>query len=848
MISRLGAYNGQQARLFCGHYPRSGGLLNTFSKPGSRRGFTHSPIRRQATQGPNDPVTGIPLKGTVKEAASSEAAAAQQEQTAMLYLDNVFPLRFNALDIRQWFFRNTKKCLDTRATRALPTTEEIGHGFTVKHLEPRIKDGGAIVEFGFKGTLENKKVVAKEIVQKIEEVMQQHKVVASFNLQQVRAFLVKGEPFLEDIVARYPTTRLRIEFQGEAVTVERLYKHLREYGKIYDIALYPNPYTSKEPARYAIVQFTRVRSATSARNCLHGHLIQGNRLNILYERQLRTNVVKEWVVEHPKITIPIAAAILAGLTYSIFDPMREFFIASRVTQRFNPEEYSFYRWLRRETWARLLSADRRNEQATVFEEDAEDINKIQSWLRETPETFVVVTGPRGSGKTGVVKAALSDRRNKIIVDCEAISNTRNQSEMIVELAKQIGYFPVFTWVSSLGKLLDTVIAASTGQGAGIASSPEAQIQKILESAALALRDVTPEPEDFKEDTREKEYGILDGFRRWIDHQLGLKSDKDRDPHDVRADIPVVVFDNFMHRESTMTEELWTELANFAGLLIENEVAHVVFVSSNVIVHKVLNKASPGRSFETIQTTDASPEMAMTFIARQLNSQELENEKLYPVVQALGGRLTELELLVQKLKMNMSPQDALEDIVQRTVIEIRKYGFNETADIEEHKMEWSDIQFWEIVKGLAQNKSVNFDELKFGTFFKGDEKPLWAMERAELITILYKDGRANAIRPGKPVMYTAFDRLVSDKVFAATMEIETNEYLKKLAEASIAKYEETVTSLSNIYNGRPPKEIDTRIRFLLKKIDKTQKAIEVYETRIIEAKQMVVTAWEDCTSS
>lgn len=105
-------------------------------------------------------------------------------------------------------------------------------------------------------------------------------------MQPIRTFLVKGEPFYEDMVARYPSPRLRIEFQGEPVTVERLYKHLRKYGRIYDIAVYPNPYTSKDPPRYAIAQFTRIRSATSARNCLHGHFIQGQRINILYERQL----------------------------------------------------------------------------------------------------------------------------------------------------------------------------------------------------------------------------------------------------------------------------------------------------------------------------------------------------------------------------------------------------------------------------------------------------------------------------------------------------------------------------------------------------------------------------------
>lgn len=105
-------------------------------------------------------------------------------------------------------------------------------------------------------------------------------------MQPIRTFLVKGEPFYEDMVARYPSPRLRIEFQGEPVTVERLYKHLRKYGRIYDIAVYPNPFTSKDPPRYAIAQFTRIRSATSARNCLHGHYIRGQRINILYERQL----------------------------------------------------------------------------------------------------------------------------------------------------------------------------------------------------------------------------------------------------------------------------------------------------------------------------------------------------------------------------------------------------------------------------------------------------------------------------------------------------------------------------------------------------------------------------------
>lgn len=127
---------------------------------------------------------------------------------------------------------------------------------------------------------------AKEIVSKVNTYLESKRTLAPFNFRPVRSFLVKGHPFLEDMVRRYPTTRLRIEFQGDAIGVEKLYQHLRQYGKIYDIALYPNPASGKDPARYAIVQFTRVRAATSARNCLHGHLIHDTRLNILYERQM----------------------------------------------------------------------------------------------------------------------------------------------------------------------------------------------------------------------------------------------------------------------------------------------------------------------------------------------------------------------------------------------------------------------------------------------------------------------------------------------------------------------------------------------------------------------------------
>lgn len=45
-------------------------------------------------------------------------------------------------------------------------------------------------------------------------------------------------------------------------------------------------------------------------------------------------------------------------------------------------------------------------------------------------------------------------------------------------------------------------------------------------------------------------------------------------------------------------------------------------------------------------------------------------------------------------------------------------------------------------------------------FKGAEQSLKAMEEHELITVSYYEGRANNIRPGKPVFRYAFQQLIN----------------------------------------------------------------------------------------
>lgn len=235
--------------------------------------------------------------------------------------------------------------------------------------------------------------------------------------------------------------------------------------------------------------------------------------------------------------------------------------------------------------------------------------------------------------------------------------------MTKNLAKEVGYFPVFTWLASMSGLIDTAVTATTGQKANLASSPDSQIKAILETVAIALRDVVPnekeerrraEEEAQRENIIQRLKNLVTGRRlAEVIKEKNEEEERDEDKLDEKS-IPIVVIDNFMYRETAKNATLWEELAEWAALLIENGIAHVVFVTSNPGVMKILGKALPGKSFYSIQLQDAPPETAMNFINKQLGN-EVEDPDLHDVVAALGGRLTELELLVQKMKMKMDAQ-------------------------------------------------------------------------------------------------------------------------------------------------------------------------------------------------
>src|SRR5947209_3505489 len=156
------------------------------------------------------------------------------------------------------------------------------------------------------------------------------------------------------------------------------------------------------------------------------------------------------------------------------------------------------------------------------------------------------------------------------------------------------------------------------------------------------------------------------------------------------------------------EQMWENLAEWAALLVENKLAQVIFISRSPSISRTLAKALPSRSYEYINLSDTTPEVAIHFVRRNLPPDKQDLPELDVAISALGGRLTDLELLVQKIHAGQSAT-AVSDIVQKTLVEIRKYALGDDAD-ERSKIAWTPVMFWTIVRKLCEGNGVaSFDE-------------------------------------------------------------------------------------------------------------------------------------------
>ena len=530
--------------------------------------------------------------------------------------------------------------------------------------------------------------------------------------------------------------------------------------------------------------------------------------------------------------------------------IRTFFIKAHVTHSFQISDNKLVRWLRSQaTKANDILAFRRHRTedhglTAIWDDRRGDIQQIRTWLLENADTFIVVQGPKGSGKRELVlDQALNNRPFKLVIDCKPIMEARGDSSTIAAAAQEVGYRPVFSWMNSISSLVDLAAQGTIGTKTGFSETVDTQLDNIWQNTKGALKSIA-----------------LEG-RRKGDKDANLGEDEYLEAHPERR--PVVVIDHFLHKgqENTL---VYDKLAKWAAGLTTANIAHVIFLTTDVSFGKSLGKALPDRVFHQISLGDCSPEVANRYVVNYLDADfkdDFGNEgkvlpsqtredlsELNQCIEILGGRLTDLEFLARRIKTGETPNSkqgleystwvcylrivsnsrssgAIHEIIEQSASEILKMYI---LDANRGNRAWTPEQVWLIIKSLAKDPCIRYNELLLSDTFKSSngEATLQALEQAELINIISTNGRPRSIKPGRPVFSAAFKRLTNDHVLKARMDLAIFSELIKIETQGIEKCENELGLLAKLPHH--PAETHGRIKWLLNKMKEGQEKVEGYE--------------------
>lgn len=770
--------------------------------------------------------------------AANTGVIQKSTEESLIYFDRVLPFRNSRLDIKQDIARSlcgrTDEWVKLEVCRLVAPSPEAPPSILshpeVSQYVPLKRDGGVFVRFEVP-----EGITSKQFFKMVESNVAAKRAEKWWWLRWFHpvSYEVKGVPWIEDL-RRYPLSQLKVTFEGPDLTEEEMYLLFRRYGVILDIV--PPPPGMKDLPRYAFVKFRSVRAATAAKNCITGLKLNDTTVHLKFEPiPARSNPVWDAIVNHQRISIPILLALAAALAVVIFDPIREWTIAAKVTHRYRLSSYRDTWWLqpvfKLEHWVRssVLSA-RQYLRGTsslqypsllhLWAERDNLASLIKLAIEDNLDTFIVVQGPRGSGKYELVmEHALRDRPNVLYLDCERLVQLRTDAQLTSVLASELGYWPTFPWLKNVAVFIDLAVQGLTGQKSGLNQLTTDTIKSMFLVAVGAIRNVALE-------------GYTEGVVALTD-----STDSDAPPQVLKeADYlqghpeakPVVVVDRFASKLD-QNGHVYREMAEFAALLALLGIAHVVVITDEVGLVQTLLEVLPNRIFRSVVLSDALVEMAKNYVlhlleAAKVAAQLLEVEE---AVTPLGGRMLDLQAFVRRVVLGENPMGAVEAMVSQLAEQVMQLVRRPNSD-------YTAPQAWELVKRLAARGMVTSCEIATLPFLK-DPSTLAALERANLIALTRDRGLIVEIRPGKPLHREAFRTLVADRHVYATLETELVAALTAMEGAKVAKWELEVSSLGKAATTAAFK---ARLDYLGAKIEALTTKTLAYEARAVELAHML----------
>ena len=750
------------------------------------------------------------------------------DRETLIYFDNIYARETSIWNPMSWFnsffVDQSRDAIRSRIrSLASPESKPIS-GLELRSTIPVRRDGGVFATF-----LVPYRYTLAEVNSMIQQntIRESSKNIFSY-FTKVAAFPVKGAPWIEDL-KRLPNKTIQIKFQGPVLTEEELYLLFRRYGKIVDI------YPPKKGESIAKLKYASYRGSICAKNCVSGIEINNTVLHIQYENIVKPPLITNFFVNHTRIAIPVFIALLSIVAVLVFDPIREFFIEQKITRKYSLSKENI--WIKKiikftdstvNQFTKYWSSDEKNHPIIhLWGERMERVEDLKMWLEENTNTFVIIRGPRGSGKRELVmEHTLNERNNILYFDCDKIIKSRTDSKFLWNVANEIGYFPIFPWVNSFTSIIDLMVQGLTGQKTGLSESKEAQFRNILTTSIMSIKRIALK--DYKPIIKEG------------NDKINIKEEDYLQQHpEVK---PVIVIDRFAG-SSDINGFIYKELADWAAMLVQMNVAHVMFLTENVASDQILSESFPNQVFKILTLSDASKTNAKNYVLSQLqdrtrsgnnyDNKENPDGGLSPQIIAeidealdpLGGRMLDLQAFVRRVKSGEDPLKALEKMVEQASEQITQIFLSDKID------GVKSAQAWELIEMLSENPVVLYNDIVFKPLFKAaPELGIMELEKNGLITVSRDRGVFQEIRPAKPLFRAAFNYLVKDPQLSTVLKTRYLLRVVAFETKRIQKWEEELLPLNHLMDQKPFKP---RLNYLSKKIKLSSEVIDKCESEIKE---------------
>ena len=466
-----------------------------------------------------------------------------------------------------------------------------------------------------------------------------------------KAWVVEGDPFVEDIAERVSSRVLEVRMKPKPLTQEELFNQMRRYGKLTEL-------TIDEAKSLARVSFDNMTNASAAKNCLDGKLVGENVLDIAYIPQ---NWKIPWdVLTSPRAIVPLAGIALASLTL-LLNPIRLYFVAQRLTVESS------------------IEAVRTVEQTYVWQTASKRESDLRDWLDGVPTNVLLMIGPKGTDKSTLLKKVLQRRLLSARVDCSKVVTAQ---DFIDHFVRDIGFRPSFAALNQIIFVLFSSFLPNATQ-----TSVDVQIHAVLRTLDRVLR--------IPRASGDKGVIVFDEFDKFL-----KILDSDNKDEVKRASLVLQILGHWAQQ---------TTRAGTAHIIFVSNSSY----SSDALQKLEGFKSVPTMWLTDIPLQEA--ESYLTAQINDLRGKEESLLSAVPrIVKLLGGRLGDLDHILFHIGRGGSIDGALERMLEDAKMSVRRRGLGGSW-FGGTKLEWNQSALWKTMKLLKTEDCVRYDTVLVTVF-------------------------------------------------------------------------------------------------------------------------------------